>query len=860
MTWHQKETDTVLNEFGTSLKGLSADERKERLEAAGSNQLSEKEPLKAWQKIGKHFVDVLIIVLIAAGILKGLTGDYTEMAIIFAVVLINGCISYFQERKAEESLDGLKQMMGMETIILSENKQVTVDTAALVPGDIVLLRSGDVVPADLRLISTSELVIEESVLTGESVPIEKKEMMFDADVALGDRINMAFSGTLVQSGTASGVVVATGDKTELGKINAALLSVAQQTTPLIKKMTHLNKLIVKGLLALIAFVVVFAVFRYGMEFNLLLSALIALIVAVVPEGLPAVLTMILSMGVNTMAKENAIIKHLPAVETLGAMTVICSDKTGTLTKNDMTVADVITKNGRFDTSAAVTKAEQLLLSVMSSCQDIRTDACQKLSELSGNPTERALLMYSEPLSGDFLPAINKLPFHSEHKFMATLHDLPDKSRCLYVKGAPEKLLAQSRLTKQERHYWQTQTDRLTKKGRRVLGFAVKPDFSGQTVGYEDVADLQMIGLAGIIDPPKEEAIVAVEQCLQAGIAVKMITGDHKDTARAIGETLGMKHTCRVLEGSDIESMSDASLQSLVQEVDIFARTTPEQKLRIVNALQANGEIVGMTGDGVNDAPALKKADIGIAMGIKGSDVSKQAADMILADDHFATIARAVKEGRRLYDNLTKTIHFFLPSSLAQGLVVLVALLTNMPLPLSPTQVLWVNMVTTVALSYAIGFEKAARDTMTRAPRPVNEPILSGYSLFRIFYVSLLVTVPCFIVASQFEDTAVRQTVLLQGIVLSQACYMLSCRELLHPAINRNMFRNKALFISFGALFILQFFAVNTPYGNALLGTVPLSAEQQIQLILVGAILFVIVETEKMITKYLACRKSRTKLA
>ncbi|MBO0452834.1 HAD-IC family P-type ATPase [Candidatus Enterococcus murrayae] len=842
MKWYQLSNEDVLHKVESQIAGLTKQEREARLKNNGPNKMEEKEQVKLWRKIAKHFTDLLMIVLIVAALLKFGTGEIAEGGIIFLVVIINGFVGYWQERKAEESLDGLKQMMGQEATVLNEGQPLKLASEELVRGDVVLLKAGDVIPADLRLIEVHDLTVEESILTGESEAVEKQVERISQEALAGDQLNMAFSGTLVQTGSARGIVVETGDATEIGKINHALQSIQGQTTPLVKKMHQLNKQIFRGILALIVFLLFFTSFRYGMDWSLMFSASIALIVAMIPEGLPAVLTMILSMGVKEMADENAIIKGMPAVETLGSMTVICSDKTGTLTKNEMTVQEVMTEE------LSVVKE------IMNNCQELKTKDDQKIEEIHGNPTELALLKYIAEEKQQLKPVLAKIPFSSSYKYMATMHD-EGEGRVIFVKGAPEVLLEKADLTNEAKTHWEKRGLELASKGQRVLGFGYKK-VSSTELTHESLSGLTFAGLAGIIDPPKESAIRAVEQAQQAGISVKMITGDHKATAQAISEQIGLKHTAKLLEGADIDGMSDDALAEAVRKVDVFARTTPDHKLRIVTALQKKEEVVGMTGDGVNDAPALKQADIGIAMGIKGSEVSKQAADMVLADDNFYTIVKAVKEGRRIFDNLQKTINFFLPTALAQGLIVILALLMNRPLPLTPIQILWVNMVTTITLSYALGFEKASGDTMTRPPRDTKMGILSGYSFFRILYVSLLIMIPAYFLSMQFEGAALQQTILLQSIVLGQAVYMINCREMLDPAINRRFFENKFLFISLAILFLLQLAVVFLPLGQQLIGTTALSLTQQIVIIGNALLLFLVVEIEKWVSKGVVQRKEK----
>lgn len=842
MKWYQLSTKDVLHKTDSQVAGLTKEERKTRLKNNGPNKMEEKEQVPLWRKIAKHFTDLLMVVLIVAALMKFATGEVIEGSIIFLVVIVNGFVGYWQERKAEESLDGLKQMMGQEATVLNEGQALKVNSEELVRGDIVLLKAGDVIPADLRLIEVHDLTVEESILTGESEAVEKKVDAIAQEALAGDQLNMAFSGTLVQTGSARGVVIETGDATEIGKINHALQSIQSQTTPLVKKMHQLNKQIFRGILALIVFLLFFTSFRYGMDWSLMFSASIALIVAMIPEGLPAVLTMILSMGVKKMADENAIIKGMPAVETLGSMTVICSDKTGTLTKNEMTVQEVVTEK------------PTLVKEIMNNCQDLKTKDEQTIEEIHGNPTELALLKYVDEENQQLKPVLGKIPFSSSYKYMATLHAVDDEY-VIFIKGAPEVLLEKAALENTEKSKWEKRGLALASRGQRVLGFGYKKVSSAELT-HDALHGLTFAGLAGIIDPPKESAIRAVAQAQQAGISVKMITGDHKATAQAISEQIGLKHTAKLLEGADIDGMSDEELAEAVGHVDVFARTTPDHKLRIVTALQKNEEVVGMTGDGVNDAPALKQADIGIAMGIKGSEVSKQAADMVLADDNFYTIVKAVKEGRRIFDNLQKTINFFLPTALAQGLIVILALLMNRPLPLTPIQILWVNMVTTITLSYALGFEKASNDTMTRPPRDTKLGILSGYSFFRILYVSLLIMIPAYFLSMRFEGAALQQTILLQSIVLGQAVYMINCRELFDPAINRRFFENKFLFLSLGILFILQAGVVFLPLAQQLIGTTALSPAQQLVILANALLLFLVVEIEKRISKGIFRRKEK----
>lgn len=843
MRWYQESTEEVMRSLKTEVEGLNREERSNRLKENGPNQIDVKKKSSPLRKFLKHLTDLLMIILIVASLLKFLTGEVVEGSIILAVVLVNCFVSYWQERKAEEALNGLENLLGQNAVIFTEGVKHSIPANELVLGDIVVLEAGDIVPADLRLVEVHDFMVEEAALTGESEAVEKSHEQLYTNLSLGDQRNMAFSGTLVQSGTALGVVVETGDTTEIGKINQALQSVQQQTTPLVKKINQLNKQIFRGILFLSLFLLFYTTFRYGLEVNFLFSTIIALIVSMIPEGLPAVLTMILSLGVKEMAKEQAIIKGLPSVETLGSMTVICSDKTGTLTKNEMSVVETKTEQ------------EEKLLAIMKNCQEVQTKENQKVADLTGNPTELTLLQYTKNRQLPLQEVKGKIPFSSNYKYMATMHE-QEAHQVIYVKGAPEVLLSKANLTSVQENKWQQEAKKLAQKGQRVLGFAYKTIPNNQELTHEQLTELTFVGLAGIIDPPKESAIQAVKECQTAGISVKMITGDHKDTAKAIAEQLGLKHTQNVLEGIDLDQLSNEELIKKVKTVDVFARTTPEHKLRIVQALQKNDEIVGMTGDGVNDAPALKQADVGIAMGIKGSEVSKQAADMVLDDDNFHTIAKAVKEGRRILDNLQKTINFFLPTALAQGLIIIGALLANQPLPLTPVQILWVNMVTTITLSYALGFEKAGKDTMLRSPRNPKQGILTSYSFFRIVYVSLLIMVPAYMLAMRFEGQALQQTMLLQNIVAAQAVYMINCRELFEASLNKSLLENKTLFYSLGLLFLLQIMVIYLQFSQQIIGTTNLYSAELLPILFNVLLLFILVEVEKQISKRFANKRKK----
>lgn len=872
MQWYRNGVDEVLHAVNSSLKGLTKEEREDRLRQNGENAISQGKEDSKLKKFFSHFHDLLIYVLLVSALLKGISGDYIDMTIILLVVIINSIIGYAQEAKAASSLNSLSSMMSSEAVILVHNEKKKVAAETLVAGDIVFLNPGDIIPADLRLIEAYNFVVEEAILTGESTPVEKNSDLMEIEAELGDRINMVYSGTLVNSGSGKGIVIETGDRTEIGKINQHLKSVGDSETPLIKKIKILNKQIFYTLIVLIIGLTLFSIFFRDFTGNELISSMIALAVSAVPEGLPAVLSIILSVGVSRMAQEKAIIKKMPAVETLGSMAVICSDKTGTLTKNEMQVVAVVTGDetiqvdnadkpeldlNQVEQNSSLTRMHEAALY----CNDTKITYKNGQRELIGNPTEGALLDWANHMAiVEEEHDIYKIPFDSAYKYMATLVEV-DSKRFIYLKGAPDVLLDMvdyqlqgSDTIEFKPSYWTEKISTQAKKGQRILAAAFKEVSTDKdSLTHDDLKeDMIMSGLFGIIDPPKKEAIEAVAISKKAGISVKMITGDHKDTAVAIAQEIGLENYGNAIEGKEIEQMSDDELARIVLDHDVYARTTPEHKLRLVNAIQASGQIVGMTGDGVNDAPALKKADIGIAMGIKGSQVTKDAADMVLADDNFATITTAVREGRRVYDNLKKTIYFSLPTAFAQGLLVVVSILLNRPLPLTSVQILWLNMVTTITLSFALGFEPLESQGMTRAPRNPKENILDRYAVFRIVYVSILLAALGFFVNGYLEGrgstTEMMQTTLIMTIVFGQVFYMINCREILEFSINKSILSNKVLWISLLVLLVLQLLLILTPFMHTILGTAVIGWRYIGVSFLAGIAVFIIVEVEKFITR------------
>lgn len=887
--WYAIETDEIIKEFDTDeQKGLSKETASKHLEEYGENELPHKKKENPFIKFFKHFNDILIYILLAAAIISAVLGHYVDTIVIAIVAVINAAISFIQENKAERALENIKNLLSLKANVIRNGERTEIEAVKLTPGDIVLLNPGDKVPADLRLLKTNNLKIEESQLTGESVPSEKDTELLEEGTMLGDRLNMAFSSTTVSSGTGTGIVVAVGANTEIGKINAMISDMEQVTTPLLKQTAKFGKTISIAIVALAVVIYAFGYFFRDYGADELLMSVIGLAVAAIPEGLPAILSIILAIGVQNMAKRKAIIRTLPSVETLGSVSVICSDKTGTLTKNEMTVQSVITRDDTFDVSGtgyepegeitlngekvdfSERKALTKLIDVFYYCNDasLGLDENSEHWIVKGDPTEGALIaLYDKAdLNELHIRRVSTIPFDSEYKYMAILVDTGEK-KIIFIKGAPDRLLDMACRERSEegihnfnREFWEDKIQEEAKQGKRLIGAAYKVVDNDKTkITAEDVEDdIVFLGLAGIIDPPRQEAIEAVKVCTEAGIRVKMITGDHVDTAKAIGAQMGIGDGEKGLQGKDLEEMSDEELAKAAQEYDVFARTSPEHKLRLVKALQAKDEICAMTGDGVNDAPALKRADVGIAMGIKGTEVTKDSSEMVLADDNFSTIAAAVEEGRRVYDNLKKTILFILPTNGAESFLIIASILFGTLMPLTPVQILWVNMVTSITVSLALAFEKTEPDVMQRPPRPHHVPLLTGYFIWRILFVSLLIGGGTLLMNLRLLDEGISEeivkTVTLQTIVITQMFHLFNSRSISKFAINKDFFSNKAVFIVSGILIVLQLAITYIPFMNNVFGTEPLEARFWIYPFAMGVIVFFVVEAEKAIMNKLNLAK------
>jgi len=886
--WHSPEAQSILDLLGTNAShGLSERAAHERLKSHGPNLLPEKKRTPAFIRFLKHFNDVLIYVLFAAAAITLALRHYIDTVVILVVTVINALIGFFQEHKAEKALEDIKKMLSLKAQVVRDGKQMEIDASCLVAGDIVLLNPGDKVPADLRLLSTSNLKIEESPLTGESVPVEKNTAPLPADTMLGDRLNMAFSGMTVRAGTGRGVAVATGAGTEIGKINQMMSDVEPLTTPLLKQTAQFGKTVSIIILAGAALIYLFGHFFRNYATSDLLLSVIGLAIAVIPEGLPAILSIILAIGVQSLARRNAITRTLPSVETLGSVSVICSDKTGTLTKNEMTVQTLEIRDGEFEVSGTgyaptgeittggqggrkANMAGEPVLAELITCFKTCNEAslvqdAEGQWSIVGDPTEGSLVTLFEKAGLNHTPPerISTIPFDSQYKYMATLIDGGEGGahNVIYIKGAPDRLLDMAGSEKTAagekpfgRAHWDEKISALALRGQRVIGAACKAvDKSKRAITHDDIKDgIVFLGLAGIIDPPRDESIEAVRKCKDAGITVKMITGDHVDTARTIARQLGIGDGANAIQGRALEQMTAAEMQEAAARYDVFARTSPEHKLKLVEALQARGTICAMTGDGVNDAPALKKADIGIAMGIKGTDVTKDAAEIVLADDNFSTIVAAVEEGRRVYDNLKKTILFILPTNGAEGFLIMASILFGTILPLTPLQILWVNMVTSVTISLALAFERVEPGAMKRPPRPANTPLLDGYFIWRIIFVSVLIG-GCTLWLSQWlydksHSEALVRTVILQTIVMGQAFHLFNSRSIRGSAFKHGLFDNKAIIVVWVLMLLLQSAITYLPFMNAAFGTMPMELGYWKYPVALGVLVFVVVEIEKAVMR------------
>lgn len=888
---HSLGGEEVERALGTTRAGLDAADAAARRDEVGPNLLPEPKRAPAWRRFLHHFNDTLIYILLGAAAIKAVMGDWLDFWVIMAVAVINAVIGYVQEGRAEKALAGIRGMLSADATVRRGGAWSTVAAEDLVPGDVVRLMPGDKVPADLRLVSASQLRIEEAALTGESVPSSKQTAAVSEDAGVGDRSSMAFSGTIVSAGQGVGVVTATGARTEIGRIQALVQDAGSLATPLTKQLDGFGKVLTLVILGMAAVMMVIGRYLHQMPFPELISATIGFAVAAIPEGLPALVTITLAIGVQQMARRNAITRKLPAVEALGSVTTVCSDKTGTLTKNEMTVRTMVTPLARYEVSGLGYDPEgeitpeggrdlAALLAVADLCNDVELVEASSGATwtLVGEPTEGALKVVAMKggVDDEGTRRVDVVPFDSANKFMGTLVEASSGSRAILVKGAPDRLLERS-LTQRgaggsetlDIPFWEAAIDELSAQGLRVLAGA-RTSTRAADIDVDDLVDLEFLGLWGILDPPRPEAIEAIADCHAAGIRVKMITGDHAGTALAISREMGIIPPSAepghpvpeaaeepaappVLTGAELEAMCQDELAKVVQGVDVFARTSPEHKIRIVRALQAHHEVVAMTGDGVNDAPALTRADVGIAMGIKGTEATKEAAEIVLADDNFATIRSAIREGRRIYDNLRKSVVFLLPTNGAQSLVILVAVVFGLTLPLTPVQVLWVNMITAVTLSLALAYEPAERGIMSRPPRGSGGSIIAGRELGFVLMVSLLIggaTLAVFgISLASGTDLPVARTEAVAMLAFGQLAYLLNCRFLTRSSVTADVLRgNPVIWWSALALVALQLVYTYVPFMNALFGSEPLGVVGWLLPIGFSVVIFFAVEALKALRR------------
>lgn len=884
--WHSQSVDTVNQIVSSSANGLTQQDAQHRLQQVGPNLLRPAKKKSSLVRFLMQFHNVLIYVLLAAGVITALLGHWVDSGVILGVVIINAIIGFIQEGKAEKALDAIRNMLSHQAMVKRDGKFISLSAEELVPGDVVLLQSGDKVPADLRLFKARELRIEEALLTGESVPVEKTTDPVTEQATIGDRKCLAYSGTLVTYGQGQGVVVATGDQTEIGRISGLLRQVQTLVTPLLRQMATFAKW-----LTIAIGVIAAATFAYGVlikDFSMseMFLAAVGLAVAGIPEGLPAIMTITLAIGVQSMARKHAIIRRLPAVETLGSVTVICSDKTGTLTRNEMTVQTIASGTGVFEVSGSgydphggfsledhdINPDEFPLLRELAQaallCNDATLTEVDNQWRMHGDPTEGALvtLALKAGLDQGFYqseyPRTDAIPFESQHRFMATLHHDHAGHGFIYLKGAPERVLEMCHLQRMrgedvplDKIYWEQCMDNMASRGQRLLAIAFKPAVAKQQdLTFTDVEnELTLLGVVGIIDPPREEAIKAVHTCQSAGIRVKMITGDHAITARAIGAQMGIGDGVTVINGTELDSYNQDKFQDAVQRCDIFARVSPEQKLQLVTALQATGEVVAMTGDGVNDAPALKRADVGVAMGLKGTEVAKEAAEMVLTDDNFASIEHAVEEGRTVYDNLKKSILFILPTNGGEALTIIAAIVLGRLLPITAAQILWINMITAVTLALTLAFEPSEKNVMQRPPRDSREPLLSGFIVWRIIFVSLILVTGTFgLFLWEREHGAsieLARTVAVNTLVMFEIFYLFSARYLLAPALTyEGLSGNRYVLYAIGILIFMQLSFTYLGPMQTLFHTTAMNPEAWLRVILVASSVLILVELEKMLLR------------
>jgi cation-transporting ATPase F len=892
---HALATHEVLLILETDRRnGLHTSEAARRLERYGPNVLPEADATGSFERFARQFHHPLIYVLLVASAVTLLLGEFVDSAVIFGVVLVNAIVGFIQEAKAEAALDALRSMVHTDARVRRGGQQSTIPSDQLVPGDLVLIEAGDKVPADLRLVEITELQIDESALTGESVPVVKDEAILADATPVADRRNMVYSGTLVTNGTASAVVVATGVETELGEIHRLVGSADTLATPLTKKLTTFSKVLTVAILALAGVTFVVGLLR-GEHPTEMFTAAVALAVGAIPEGLPAAVTITLAIGVNRMARQRAVVRRMPAVETLGSTTVVCSDKTGTLTENQMTVRALWTADASFEVTGSgyqpdgavvdprgepitpgVDEGLRWTLVAGAVCNDARLTQTDDTWGVIGDPTEGGMLVAATKAGLDTgqlrieWPRVAAIPFNSDRKYMATMHRRDnDRDAVILAKGAVERVLelcttqmaADGTLRPIDPDTVLAAVDDLARRGLRVLATAMATAEEGTVLEADALRGaLVFTGLQAMLDPPRAAAIAAVQSCHTAGIDVKMITGDHAATATAIAEQLGIltdDEPGSVLTGADLAALAPEEFPAAVERASVFARVSPEQKLRLVEGLQARHHVVAMTGDGVNDAPALQQADIGIAMGFGGTEVAKEAADMILTDDDFATIEAAIEEGRGVFDNLTKFIVWTLPTNMGEGLVILTAIVLGTALPILPVQILWINMTTAVALGLMLAFEPKEDGIMQRPPRDPQQPLLTGTLVIRILMISaLLVGGAWWLFEWERANGATldeARTAALNLFVTVEAFYLFSCRSLTRSVWHVGVFSNRWIIGGVTVQTLGQIAITYLPFMNTIFQTAPIPAATWGRIFVLAAAATVVVAVDKRLRRQATMR-------
>jgi magnesium-transporting ATPase (P-type) len=886
-SWHDKPASEALRQLNSTALGLDDRDAEALIAVYGPNRLPELPPRSVLVRLLLQFHNILIYVLLGSAVITTLLGHIADSIVILAVIVVNALIGFTQEGKAERAIKAIRDMLAPQASVLRDRKRQTVDAETLVPGDIVLLEPGDKVPADLRILEARGLKILEAALTGESVPVEKQDIAVSTHAPLGDRSNLAFSGTLVAAGQGTGVVVATGTRTEIGRINALISEVPILSTPLLQQIEVFGKRVTSLILIVAALLLVYGYFVVGHDFSDILLAVVGISVAAIPEGLPAVLTITLAVGVQSMARRNAIVRRLPTIETLGSVSVICTDKTGTLTRNEMMVTCIATASRRFTikgegyapqgalvSANPATPCESLVLQelarVATLCNDAELVVRNDMWSVEGDPTEGALLAFAGKVGIDARryrsswTRTDAIPFDAKHRFMATLNRDHDGNALILVKGAPEQIVSMAHSQRStvgateevDLEFWTEKAAAMARQGQRVLALAIRPVPSEHTVLRHADLDgtLVLLGLVGLVDPPRAETAAAIAMCHAAGIAVKMVTGDHAVTAATIAKQIGLKHPDHVLTGTDIDRLDDSALSTAVVDCNVFARTSPEHKLRLVMALQGRGLTVAMTGDGVNDAPALKRADAGVAMGRKGSDAAREAADVVLADDNFASIVTAVREGRGVYANIKQLISWTLPTNAGEATTVVLALVLGTTLPVTPVQILWVNLITSVTLGLAFAFEPPTADAMVHPPRARSEPLISRELAWQILVVAALFATA---VISMFEYALARghtielaRTIAVNTLVVMEIFHLFFTRNLQGSARMLKVFRGTPIvWITVLAAVLGQLVFTYLPFAQRVFDTEAVPFVDGVLILSVGLGVLAVLEMERRLRSW-----------